>query len=297
MKIRLSIVIVITLNIVGICQEDISFPLNVGNMFFYKAGSDPDDGYYGATKTIVDSLYNGVRVVSVKNNYTDSISLSTEYWKFKDEKFYISPDTFFSYQASVPIFNGSLLNDTCWNFFPPSEWCIEIKDSALFGTNRYCQKFYYHFFTHSEGGYSRVFTANNIGCISYYNNYRFGLSTTIDSIILIGYIIQGNLIGDTLLTGIQNQNELGFNDFQLYQNYPNPFNPTTRIMYSIPKVSRVKIIVYDILGNEITTLVNEEKYPGHYNVNFNGMNISSGIYFYRLITKSSSITKKFLLLK
>jgi hypothetical protein len=86
-------------------------------------------------------------------------------------------------------------------------------------------------------------------------------------------------------------------EFLLSQNYPNPFNPSTKIKYSIPQTSNVVIKVYDILGNEIETLVNEEKLAGNYSVEFNAANLPSGVYFYRLIAGNFTSTKKMLLLK
>jgi hypothetical protein len=95
--------------------------------------------------------------------------------------------------------------------------------------------------------------------------------------------------------------------YYLNQNYPNPFNPSTMINYSVPKTSFITIKVYDILGREITTLVNEEKKSGNYNVEFsarggsvfggNGSNLSSGIYFYRMQAGNFVETKKLILMK
>ena len=85
--------------------------------------------------------------------------------------------------------------------------------------------------------------------------------------------------------------------FSLSQNYPNPFNPTTTIQYSIPRQSFVTIKIYDILGKEITTLVNERKSAGNHSVNFNASDLPSGVYFYRMQAGSFVSTKKFVLLK
>ncbi len=85
--------------------------------------------------------------------------------------------------------------------------------------------------------------------------------------------------------------------YKLFQNYPNPFNPSTRIDYSIPRSSFVTLKVYDILGREVATLVNEEKPAGNYEVEFNGSNLSSGVYFYRIEAESFVSTKKLVLLK
>ncbi len=85
--------------------------------------------------------------------------------------------------------------------------------------------------------------------------------------------------------------------YMLYQNYPNPFNPATTINYSIPKTSFIIIKVYDVLGRESATLVNEEKKPGNYNLEFNASKLASGIYFYRMQAGDFIETKKLIVLK
>jgi len=85
--------------------------------------------------------------------------------------------------------------------------------------------------------------------------------------------------------------------FQLFQNYPNPFNPSTTICYSIPQKSKVALKVFDVLGTEVTTLVNEEKEAGVYTAEFNNAGLSSGVYFYSLTADKYSSIKKFVLLK
>ena len=86
-------------------------------------------------------------------------------------------------------------------------------------------------------------------------------------------------------------------NFNLEQNYPNPFNPSTTFRYSIPQQSKVVIKVLDILGNEIETLVNEEKPSGTYELTWYAANLPSGVYFYRLQARNFVETKKMLLLK
>ena len=86
-------------------------------------------------------------------------------------------------------------------------------------------------------------------------------------------------------------------EYSLEQNYPNPFNPSTRIKYQVSSISQVTIKLYDVLGNEVATLVNEEKPAGSYEVNFNASQLSSGIYFYKLQAGSFSETKKMILLR
>jgi len=93
-------------------------------------------------------------------------------------------------------------------------------------------------------------------------------------------------------------------EFVLYQNYPNPFNPSTKIKYTIPAVEThrdasllVTLKVYDVLGNEIAVLVNEELNPGEYEVDFYAEDLTSGIYFYKLEAGNFSETKKMILVK
>ena len=85
--------------------------------------------------------------------------------------------------------------------------------------------------------------------------------------------------------------------YNLEQNYPNPFNPSTMIKFSIPEASVVKIIVTDILGREVATLVNDELGAGNYSVSFDAAKISSGVYFYTLLTDSFKQSRKMLLMK
>ncbi len=86
-------------------------------------------------------------------------------------------------------------------------------------------------------------------------------------------------------------------EFELEQNYPNPFNPTTTINYSIPEAGNVELKVYDILGNKVTDLVNQEMAPGNYTANFDASSLASGVYIYRLQTGSLMQTRKMILLK
>ena len=93
-----------------------------------------------------------------------------------------------------------------------------------------------------------------------------------------------------------NQNNVPV-DYNLSQNYPNPFNPTTNISYTLPKTGNVKLVVFDILGREISTLVNGVKTAGTHVVNFNASNLSSGVYFYRIEAGDYTATKKMMLVK
>lgn len=86
-------------------------------------------------------------------------------------------------------------------------------------------------------------------------------------------------------------------DYSLDQNYPNPFNPTTTIRYAIPEDNFVSIKLYDVLGNEVITLVNEQKQAGRYEMLFNASNIASGVYYYQINSGSFTQTRKLMLMK
>jgi hypothetical protein len=105
------------------------------------------------------------------------------------------------------------------------------------------------------------------------------------------YVLQNDLI-----TNVSNETVSPIT-FSLSQNYPNPFNPATVIKYQIGELSFVTLKVYDVLGNEITTLVDEEKPLGNYEVEFNANNHSSGVYFYQLKAGSFIETKKMILVR
>ncbi|MEW6616880.1 MAG: T9SS type A sorting domain-containing protein [Patescibacteria group bacterium] len=101
---------------------------------------------------------------------------------------------------------------------------------------------------------------------------------------------------DTTIVGVEDEPVIP-NSFKLFQNYPNPFNPTTSIKYEVSSITNVRLAVYDILGREVAVLVNEEKIPGEYEIQFNGSQLSSGTYFYVLQAGNFSETKKMLLVK
>jgi len=101
---------------------------------------------------------------------------------------------------------------------------------------------------------------------------------------------------DTIVTDIKDDPEI-LNSFYLSQNFPNPFNPFTTIRYQLPAAGYVSLILYDVLGNEIATLVNEEKFVGVYEITFYLGNLPSGVYFYQLRTEEFVETKKMILMK
>ena len=100
----------------------------------------------------------------------------------------------------------------------------------------------------------------------------------------------------TSLVGITNNSEIP-KVFRLYNNYPNPFNPATKIHFDLPKSSFTKIVVYDVLGREVETIVNEQLNPGSYTADWNAINYPSGIYFYKITAGDYTATRKMVLIK
>lgn len=100
-----------------------------------------------------------------------------------------------------------------------------------------------------------------------------------------------------LIVGLEELENLLPKQFELSQNYPNPFNPITSIPFAVPKRSHVKLELYNILGQRVAILLDEEKPPGYYLHQFNASNLSSGFYLYRLIAENFVKSKKLILLK
>jgi hypothetical protein len=123
--------------------------------------------------------------------------------------------------------------------------------------------------------------------LAVYNDSIYGVAVTNKGQILGYHDIVVSLEDEPLITST----------FRLEQNYPNPFNPSTSIRYQVPEQIFVTIKVYDILGNEIATLVNEEKPAGSYEVDWDASKLTSGIYFYSLSSGNFFSTKKMILLK
>ncbi|CAN5617205.1 hypothetical protein BH10BAC5_BH10BAC5_02400 [soil metagenome] len=175
-----------------------------------------------------------------------------------------------------------------------------------FGSNYYFSMY----FKDQNTGFACGGTGTN-GCIikttnagldwTYSMNYSGGMVKDIlftDSLTGYALTTTGKIFKTTNggLTGLSS-NLMIPSRFGLSQNYPNPFNPTTKINYELPSSNFVSLKVYDALGNEVETLVNENQNAGSYPVTFNATNYPSGIYFYKLVTNNYSETRKMILLK
>jgi hypothetical protein len=152
-------------------------------------------------------------------------------------------------------------------------------------------------------GGSGMFKTSNDGVL--WENFGQGLSflSTINDLIIFNNkiltatsagIFERNTAEVTGVTQISNEVPM---DYSLNQNYPNPFNPVTQIVYSIPKSSNVKVMIYDAIGGEVSVPVNQNQQAGTYQISFDASALSSGIYYYRIYAGEFTQTRKMILVK
>lgn len=281
------------------------FPLKVGNEWnYYGYGVSYEKGprYFSFSyknKIVSDTITgSGQRYFKYifKNEYsyhgaTDSCWLRVD---SLNGKIYI---TYSMGSEEIIFFN--LLAHGLMNYEPEGSGhlrFVDQSDTLLWNKRRETRKFHYASLLIQER-----YLTQGLGQIYRYDEFDFGHATH----ELLGCVINNNVYGDTVLVDVNDNSPATPLKFQLLQNFPNPFNPATTIKYSIPfeingnKSSRqfVTLKIHDILGREITTLVNEEKSPGNYEITFNARGLPSGVYFYSLKTGNRSEVKKMLLLK
>ena len=185
----------------------------------------------------------------------------------------------YSYRMDVLFADSSLANFIVFNeVIEPVSFSVNAYDSVqiVLSSPDLCPI--------CDGGEINIFT----------DSLHFYTNSKINSVLLLA--VEGDGIND-----VENTNNGNFT-FALEQNYPNPFNPSTIIKYSIPtnvksETPNVKIVVFDILGREVATLINKQQKAGNYEVSFDASNLTSGIYFYRLQSGRTSINKKMILIK
>ena len=166
-------------------------------------------------------------------------------------------------------------------------YAIDVKDSLILIGGIVSNVFYSSDYGNS---WYNVNNANLVGQISDLGHDNFYFYAT---------SISGKVYR-TLLSNITSVNDFNHPmivDFKLYDNFPNPFNPTTKISWRSPVSSQQSLKVYDVLGNEVATLVDEYREAGYYEVEFDGRNLASGLYFYKLQAGSFVETKKMVLIK
>jgi hypothetical protein len=282
-------------NVISFCQQSY-FPLEVGNYWQYEVKDDYNPNtiyFYKFTSVIKDTMLLGLSntyyVVRVAFNwnlfyeedtlrflrYDSLLNLIVEYDSKRGEE-------------SILFKLGSVENE-CWDYFG-TFCCFSIDSSLVFDYMKPSK-----IFGNGDGPPFWACTlAKDFGPIKMRDDQSWGFPRL--TIYNLVYARIGGVEYGQLVSVYDEHPELSTN-FYLFQNYPNPFNPSTQIRYSIPKTTLVTINVYDILGKEVATLVNEEKSPGNYEVEFNGSSLPSGIYFYKLQAGDFVEAKKMVLMK
>jgi len=292
---------------------------NTGFIFKYNSNSFYRTSNNGNSWTLVTALQNVKDVSFVNSNTGYAISGSAN-------SLYKTTDSGISWNVSSTLpWNGQtllniLFNDENTGFLSinyqcsQAGYCFAIYRTTNAGVT-WEQTLVRNIY--SGSGFKLQRTGNNIITAQYGNNglksadngntWRniiFPYTTEVDIFFpaeQTGYMAGNNVIGKILNGGtvsVNNENtNLVREDFHLSQNYPNPFNPKTVIGYSLTGNRYVSLKVYDVLGKEIITLVNEKQNAGSYTVNFNGESFPSGIYFYRLEAGDFAESKRMILLK
>jgi len=278
------------------------YPLAIGNKWIYDYVIDPDDpqqegetGIY-IRQVLKDTvLTNGKLYAKV---YDETLNYYGTYVYERADS--VSGKVFRYYEDPLLEENEYAIHDLL----------AEVGDTINTSRNFYGQSLYTTVLgtsTFSKWGITKpkkIFQEYSLSMLTYSLTENFGL----DSIYFIfdfgygrtelkGAIIDGVVYGDTTVVSVEDEAQNLPTEFSLDQNYPNPFNPSTTINYSISQLEFVTLKVYDVLGNEIATLVNEEKSIGSYEVEFDGSDLTSGIYFYALRSGNFNDTKKLVLLK
>ena len=269
------------------------FPLQVGNTWVYYVNAFPP-------------LQNPIRVTSIERDTIINGHKYFLYQKYLDSQ-WLRYDSLrgnlllYSASGSCSDYESDKIVDSlsssagniifCQYLSTYSRECTNISTQNVFNVMRPVKRF-----KHDGLVQENIEYAQDIGIIylssgepppgNYYESLR-------------GCVINGIVYGDTTLTSVLSTGNSVPEKFSLSQNYPNPFNPSTNLEFGISELGFVSLKVYDVLGNEVATLVNETKPAGTYNYQFSTVNyqLSSGIYFYRLEAGEFSEIKRMILIK
>jgi len=291
--------IVFILMIQNSVYSQMNFPLQVGNKFVYYCvqgytypGGGNTDYYKTSHRVLKDSIFNSHKyfLMNAYPNQGNNIwvrfdTLSKSILKFD------SANTCPYYFKEKLIDSLGMLSGTansCSGYI--FDW---VRIDTIYNKIGMTKAFH-------RGGYSdgKLIKYNsNFGIISFESHSHMGTYGSDLYANMTGCFINGIKYGDTATTYINTISTNIPKEFKLSQNYPNPFNPMTNVKFSIVKAGDVKIVVYDVMGREVQTLVNERLGAGTYEVKFDGSMLTSGVYFYRLTTAGFAETKRMLLIK
>jgi hypothetical protein len=269
------LIVIILISFINLKAQH-TFPLHIGDKWIYWNYPNYYDEYSIDSDTVMDNgkLYFNLQGILYRQEgdsvYTFDHALNDEYLIFDFSA--DSGDTVTNLQFG----QGDTLRIILINRF---------NDGENFGVKGDIYTYYISETGLSDGNYS-VTVMDGLGIIhrnsTWYDEY------------LHGAIINNTEYGN--VNSVKNKNKSNYN-FKLNQNYPNPFNPNTIIEFTLNEPSKVNIKVYDILGNLITTLLDDYRNAGLHKLEFNGKNLSSGIYFYTINVNGKIKTKSMVLQK
>ena len=254
------------------------FPMNVGNIWYFSEGFDGEIKYRVEVQkdTILDDNYSYAKF---NRFYIPDDSLLYVFYLRKENNQIIL------YSNNIILNFDMSVGDTVTTVyeFPYSAVLNNLNLVNVFG--RYLTTYFFNM-----GPYQIYSYTDSIG----FNTWSADTWTNYYPQYLLGCVIDGVSYG---LVRTQEETKNIPNAFNLSQNYPNPFNPSTTIRYSVPGLKPITLKVYDVLGNEIKTLVKSEKPSGTYEVKWNATGVPSGIYFYQIKAGDYIQTRKMVLLK
>ena len=279
-------------------ESSLYFPLNTGNKFIYEVGSIYGPSYRYKVVIVKDTVIQGFRFYKCSQNfpgYTENFvrvdSVNGNIMTFKPGYscfYYINQSSMDSLQSKK--------SDTlkkCSMIF--KSICIDTLRSFVFGDTVKRKIFKQDDIIYKERTYSRTY------------GLTYARFVEMDEVwhTLKGCVINGVVHGDTTMTGVENISTKVPSSFSLYQNFPNPFNPVTKIRFDVAENGKwnsengmVTLKVYNILGKEVATLVNERLQPGTYEAAWDASGFGSGVYFYTLTTDGGLLnTRKMLLIR
>ena len=276
-----------------------TFPLEAGDKWFYSYNS-AINGKGSVVRQIADTTNDGFRRVIVTTHFGDSTSIKTEYWLYRDEKLYFRTNGYSLGEYDHPLFVSSLKSDSSYS----SPYVHDVVTWHLTATDFAGVVYASQILDRDAGMHPISFrtiagTAQSIG-LYYLFEYRLeGVRTTkSDTSRLVGLLASGVVYGDTIAvtTGVRSFSPPA-HEFALLQSFPNPFNPSTTIRYGLATRSHVTLTVFNTLGQEVAELVNGEQEPGYHEVTFDGRNLASGVYLYRMQAGGYVETKRLLLVR
>jgi len=253
--------------------------VDINTGYFFSSGESPQKLYKTVNSGIDWEVINDTIYCAIIKGYDNNIFLCED----TDGTIYRTLDGGQNWESENWNFLGWALDIEFTPDNPSNVWCCSSALSFSSDTGKTWVK---EFDNQNGIIYDIVFTDENTGW------FFSGGGGTLSNIYRTTNGGHGGIVSVE-----DNNNASIINDFSLEQNFPNPFNPSTNIIYSIPQSSNVVLKVIDILGNEIASLVNEEKPIGTHTIEFDASNLPSGIYFYQLQTPNFTQTKKMILLK